>query len=135
MSDPKLIAIYAGYGDSLLLKIQPPGYPTPRTSDWCMHDYTTYESLNAGFWLIDGGPITSTAASATAINGTTGLQQYNAYYQYLRQAVRRFCSSGATSPDGSLTIDLLDGIIVTHPDRDHMDGRHRLRYVDHEVLT
>ncbi|CAE6444171.1 unnamed protein product [Rhizoctonia solani] len=95
----KLIAVYAGYGDTLLIE-----------------DNDT-DPKSPGCWLIDGGPVTALPAASEPLDGSPGKHGYHAYYQYLRAAVRRFCSS-----DGGKTIDRLKGIIVTHPDRDHMDG-------------
>ncbi|KAF5368200.1 hypothetical protein D9757_011292 [Collybiopsis confluens] len=112
---PKLIAVYAGYGDTLLLQLP------PETGQ-----------LNPRYWLIDGGPVGPMAASSQK-NGKrkldsgptwdTGGNQYNSYYQFLRQALLRFCCSG--DEDAKLKfkqIDLLQGIVVTHPHQDHMDG-------------
>lgn len=42
---------------------------------------------------------------------------FNAYYQYLKRALYRYCSSQRNG-----VIDKLSGIIVTHPDGDHMEG-------------
>ncbi|KAF8676973.1 hypothetical protein RHS04_06275 [Rhizoctonia solani] len=95
----KLIVVYAGYGDTILIE-----------------DNDT-DPKSPGCWLIDGGPVTAMPGQGEALDGSPGKHGYQAYYQFLRAAVRRFCSS-----DGGKTIDRLKGIIVTHPDRDHMDG-------------
>lgn len=89
-----LIPIYAGYGDCLLLRL-----PIDNT-------HPTYR-----YWLIDGGPITSTRTVDEGDN--------NAYQQYLRLSLKRYCRRDPNSP----TIDNLAGIVVTHPDADHIDGR------------
>ena len=112
----KLIAIYAGYGDTLLLQepaevLGPNGPP--------QHKY----------WLIDGGPITSVQ------NEDQGVK--NTYQQYLKLALKRFCASGANPHE----IDLLKGIIVTHPDMDHIDGAsctrcsHGIPHIDSEAVN
>ncbi|KAG8769661.1 hypothetical protein FRC12_004823, partial [Ceratobasidium sp. 428] len=98
MPPPKLIMVYAGYGDTLLLEYQSQNTNTP------------------GYWLIDGGPVTSTPAQGRLGNAEPDKHTFQAYYQFLKQGLRRFCSS-----DGE-TIDRLNGIIVTHPHADHMDG-------------
>ncbi|KDR74130.1 hypothetical protein GALMADRAFT_227826 [Galerina marginata CBS 339.88] len=92
----KLIVIYAAYGDALLL--QTPDVP-PK------------------YWLIDGGPINPSPVDHLPDNRIP----LNAYYQYLKRALYRYCCS---QKDG--VIDSLAGIIVTHPDGDHMDGINRL---------
>ncbi|KAF8644531.1 hypothetical protein AX16_008407 [Volvariella volvacea WC 439] len=104
MSAPKLIVVYAGWGDTLLLQVQ------KSSSD------------PIKYWLIDGGPVTTGPKTTVNVNGEPGKQGYHAFYQFLRNALLRFCCSGDKNADGSLKIDLLAGIIVTHPDRDHMDG-------------
>ncbi|KAG9119260.1 hypothetical protein FRC07_005781, partial [Ceratobasidium sp. 392] len=97
---PKLIVVYAGFGDTLLLENE------------------NNETNTPSYWLIDGGPVTSSVGKgSTRIGGTRNEQGFHPYYQFLKQALLRFCSS-----DGGLTIDRLSGIIVTHPHRDHMDG-------------
>jgi L-ascorbate metabolism protein UlaG (beta-lactamase superfamily) len=98
----KLIAIYAGYGDTLLL--QKPAVVDP-VSGQPQHKY----------WLIDGGPITS----ASGDNPEQGTR--NAYQQYLKLALKRFCAS-RTDPNHLYQIDLLEGIIVSHPHTDHING-------------
>ncbi|KAF5373520.1 hypothetical protein D9757_010480 [Collybiopsis confluens] len=112
---PKLIAVYAGYGDTLLLQLPPEtGQLKPR------------------YWLIDGGPV-GLVVSSSQKNGkrkldsgptwAPGGNQYNSYYQFLRQALLRFCCSGDNDAIlGYKQIDLLQGIVVTHPHQDHMDG-------------
>ncbi|KAG8786457.1 hypothetical protein FRC12_016525 [Ceratobasidium sp. 428] len=99
MPPPKLILVYAGYGDTLLLEYQ---------------DQTTNELK---YWLIDGGPVTASPAQGMLGTVDPNKHKFHAYYQFLQQALRRFCSS-----DNGVTIDRLAGIIVTHPHGDHMDG-------------
>lgn len=88
-----LIPVYSGYGDTLLLRL--PGVAP---------------NVNPRFWLIDGGPITS---SRTVDEG-----EKNAYQQYLKLALARYCRQNPNSHE----INLLEGIVVTHPDADHIDG-------------
>ncbi|KDQ09352.1 hypothetical protein BOTBODRAFT_529373 [Botryobasidium botryosum FD-172 SS1] len=99
---PTLTTAYAGYGDTLLLQYQS-------------------SSNEPQYWLIDGGPVTNKPRSGTTVDGKPK-HAYNSFYQYLRQSLLRFCCSGKKDSNGVVCIDRLAGIIVTHPDKDHMDG-------------
>ncbi|KDN34172.1 hypothetical protein RSAG8_12737, partial [Rhizoctonia solani AG-8 WAC10335] len=136
MASPKLIVVDADNGDTMLLEYDD-------------------EKSGKGYWLIDGGPLTSRPrmkgwntgkpASSSIYSGTEALRKcsdsedsdeatdsnaiqvctpgantYQAYYQFLQQTLLRYCRSDKHNKDAP--IDLLKGIIVTHPYSDHTDG-------------
>jgi hypothetical protein len=103
----KLIVIYAAYGDALLLET-----PDQSQSFLLLHLHRC-SHLIPEYWLIDGGPINPTPTTQIRDDEIPLV----AYYQYLKRALYRY-----KTPSGNRAINSLSGIIVTHPDGDHIDG-------------
>ena len=105
---------------------------------FCFPCFICVSKFALDFWLIDGGPVappiftprtgkTRKRQAPAPPSWAEGGNRYSSYYQFLQQTLLRFCCSGTQDNKlGFRMIDLLDGIVVTHPHQDHMDGEFSL---------